>query len=134
MTMVWHHTVQGVWAAPPDAHAEPHLPEGEVPDPPALVSDSEGGGVTGNVERKRGQFFVRLVLQRESGISHIGGGPVCTTIDFYVDSGTGEWLIPRCSLLAHLCTGDDLYIHCTLMWFTWQRMHSQPTFGTQEAI
>lgn len=50
------------------------------------------------VHRRRGQFFVRLVLKR-AGMSSYGKASLTTAIDFYVDSGTGEWLIPRCGTL-----------------------------------
>lgn len=46
------------------------------------------------MHRRRGQFFVRLVLKRD-GIRSYTRTPLTTAIDFYVDSGTGEWLIPR---------------------------------------
>ena len=40
------------------------------------------------------QFFVRVTLQRLPQ-KNDRLGPVCTVIDHYVDSGVGEWLIPR---------------------------------------
>ncbi|CAL8466728.1 g6264 [Coccomyxa elongata] len=83
-----------VWSQhPPEAVARAVTPEGEVPDPPVLDSDSEAG-VSATVHRRRGQFFIRLVLKRD-GIRSYTKTPLTTAIDFYVDSGTGEWLIPR---------------------------------------
>ena len=43
----------------------------------------------------RGQFFVRLRMRR-SGAGAFGRPPLLAVIDHYIDSGSGEWLIPRC--------------------------------------
>ncbi len=77
----------------PEAFAHPETPEA-VPDTPTIDTDSDAG-VSAQVHRRRGQFFVRLVL-KQAGMKSYNKGALTTAIDFYVDSGTGEWLIPRC--------------------------------------
>lgn len=49
---------------------------------------------------QRGQFFVRLRLQR-AGLNTFGKAPLVAVIDHYIDSGSGEWLIPRCGASPH---------------------------------
>ena len=44
---------------------------------------------------QRGQFFVRLRMQR-AGLNTFGKAPLIAVIDHYIDSGSGDWLIPRC--------------------------------------
>ena len=39
------------------------------------------------------QLFVRLTLQRLPRMNE-RGGPLCMTIDHYIDGGASEWLVP----------------------------------------
>ena len=47
-----------------------------------------------------GKFYVRLTLRQE-GDHNFELGQLYTTLDLFLDSGTGEWLIPRYAALVN---------------------------------
>ena len=60
-----------------------------------LRDGAEGTCAHARAQCGRGQFFVRLRVRR-SGAGAFGRPPLMAVIDHYIDSGSGEWLIPRC--------------------------------------